>query len=418
MKVLVISAAFPPMHAGEATNAMYLCQHLADRKLDVHVLTSQPNSGINDPRLTIHPIMRNWSWSEVPRFRSFLKRCSPDAVYLMYLGLMYHYHPMITYAATISKRIYPHVPFITRYESVFESAEPGTTSLLSRAFRKWVVVNWAGTQEVVYNSGTLLRDSDRVIVMCGLHRAVMLQELPSVASKTVLIPPPPNIHMCTDEVAARHRGRQMLGVKPDDFVIAFMGYVYPKKGVETLLRAFQAVCRQRHNVRLLIIGGKIGLAVPDRSSYVERMSQLSKELEVDEKITWTGEFKWDAEDASLYLNAADACVLPFNEGVHFNNSSFSAVAAHGLPIITTRGLELDQPIIHNENVLLCPPKDVEALAEAITRLLDNPDLCKHLRAGAKALAREWLSWNRAIDRTVDTLCVKPPGKPTHVSGTK
>jgi hypothetical protein len=41
MKVLIISAAFPPMQAGEADHALHLCQHLAARGLDTHVLTTK-----------------------------------------------------------------------------------------------------------------------------------------------------------------------------------------------------------------------------------------------------------------------------------------------------------------------------------------------------------------------------------------
>lgn len=48
MKVLVISAAYPPFYAGEATNALFLCRQLVDRKLDVHVLTSLENVGTGD----------------------------------------------------------------------------------------------------------------------------------------------------------------------------------------------------------------------------------------------------------------------------------------------------------------------------------------------------------------------------------
>ena len=47
---------------------------------------------------------------------------------------------------------------------------------------------------------------------------------------------------------------------------------------------------------------------------------------------------------TLYLCAADICVLPFNVGVRLNNSSFAAAAAHGLPIVTTRGEMLESAL--------------------------------------------------------------------------
>ena len=112
------------MHAGEASNAYFLAKRLADRKVEAHVLTTEGNTGGADSGITVHPIMRNWSWREMFRMRAFLRRCSPDAVLLMYLGKMYGYHPMITFAATISKHVLPQVPFVTRFENVFGEADP------------------------------------------------------------------------------------------------------------------------------------------------------------------------------------------------------------------------------------------------------------------------------------------------------
>ena len=61
MKVLVISAAYPPMHAGEATNTYHLCRQLAARDVEVHVLTSVGNIGTDDIGVTVHPLMQHWN---------------------------------------------------------------------------------------------------------------------------------------------------------------------------------------------------------------------------------------------------------------------------------------------------------------------------------------------------------------------
>jgi len=312
---------------------------------------------------------------------------------------------MITFAPIISKRLLPHVPFVTRFESALSAAAPGRTSLLSRAVRKGIV-QWAGVENVSYNFGTLLRDSDRIVVLCEGHRAILSKQLSGLMNKSVLSPPPPNMLICPENNgAAREYGRRALGVKGNDFVIAYLGYIYPRKGVETLLRAFQIVSRRRNNVRLVVIGGKIDMEFPNRPSYVQEMYQLSIDLRIDDKVTWAGEYKWDEYEASVYLHAADACVLPFDDGVQLNNSSFSSVAAHALPIITTQGEMLEAPFVDRENVFLCPPRNPRAVADAITLLMDNPDLCRRLRTGARNLAQEWFSWEKAIDCTMATFGV-------------
>ncbi len=230
MRILVISAAYPPMHAGEATNAYHLCTHLADRGLEVHVLTSSANSNSDDPRIHVHAVMNEWSWSEMFRMRSFLRRCAPDAVYLMYIGLMYKRHPMITFAPTIFRKLFPHVPFVTRFESAFVGADPSRTSLPSRLFRRAMVL-WAGGSDVAYGSGTLLRDSTHVIALCERHRAMLIEEWPSVIEKVLLIPPPPNLRIVPNQDGmARSQGRAKLGLTGTDFVIVFFGYLYRTKG--------------------------------------------------------------------------------------------------------------------------------------------------------------------------------------------
>ncbi len=414
MKVLVISAAFPPMRLGEATNALHLCQHLADRKLDVHVLTSHSNTAVDDRRIRIHPIMCHWSWSELPRFRRILKRCSPDAVLLMYIGLMYDYHPMITFAPSISKDLLPGIPFVTRFENAFASSDPSRTSLLARGFRKGFVLRWVGVDSVDYGYGTLLRDSDHIVVLCRRHLLALSEHFPGMTSKTILIPPPPNMLIVPeDNGKPRQRGREMLKVSPEEFLVAYLGYMYPNKGVETLLQAFRIVANQRRNARLVLIGGRIDPKITievkgwnDASCYFSQMQQLAKQLGIEGRTAWTGAYASDSVEPSLYLYATDACVLPFDQGVQLNNSSFSCAAAHGLPIVTTRGEILDQPFIHNENVLLCPPKNPTAVADAIISLIDNPELHSRLRRGARTLAKECFSWETAIDHTIAAFHVK------------
>jgi glycosyltransferase involved in cell wall biosynthesis len=58
------------------------------------------------------------------------------------------------------------------------------------------------------------------------------------------------------------------------------------------------------------------------------------------------------------------------------------------------------PFTAQENVLLCPPKDPKALAAAIDSLISRPELRQRLRTGALELAHEWLSWDKAVKRTI------------------
>jgi glycosyltransferase involved in cell wall biosynthesis len=346
--------------------------------------------------------MRTWSWLETFRFARFVRQCAPDAVLLVYLDAIYNYHPMITFAPTLLRRLMPRVPFVTRYESPDGGASP-KTCLSARLGRK-VVAAALGGRHISYSAGTLLRDSDRVIVLCEGHHELLAQEWPQIRTKTVVIPPPPNIVVSAEGPAnGRSRGRALLGVGPEEFVVAFFGYVYPKKGIETLLEAFRMLSDDGCKARLVFIGGTLDVDSDVSGRYWEEMQQLSRSLGIADRTLWTGAFRSDKEEGSLYLRAADVCVLPLLNGVQLNNSSFSAMAAHGMPIVTTQGPATDRAFVDGENVLFFEAKNAGALAERLKFLRDSAPARERLSGGVGMLARTWLSWDTAIERTLATL---------------
>lgn len=402
MRVLLISGAFPPMRAGEATHAFHLAKHLAGHKgMEVQVLTSQENTGGRDSSFQVHSIMQQWSWSELPRLIKFLKNCSPDAILLMHIDFVYHDHPMITFAPTITKTLFPSVPFVTQFENPI-GIPPKPFPLGPRLLRKGFE-QWAGKKDVEYRFGTLLRDSRHLIVLSKRHWVALTELFPAAQNKMVLIPPPPIIPIYPEQNGTlRQRGRDLLGAERHDFLIIYFGYIYPNKGVETLLKAFQIVSHQMSNVRLILAGGILDREYADRPYYAQELRELPKQLGIEDRVTWTGELPWDSDRVSLYFHASDVCVLPFDTGVQLNNSSFAAAAIHGIPVITTQSTMSESVFIHQHNVMLCPPKSPEAMAEALKMVIDQPDLREQLRRGALQLAQEWFSWDKAIERTLAT----------------
>ena len=111
----------------------------------------------------------------------------------------------------------------------------------------------------------------------------------------------------------------------------------------------------------------------------------------------TIEFDANSDEGSAFLRATDICVFPFDNGVQLNNSSLSAALAHGMPIVSTRGRYLESPFIDGRNLLLCPPKSPNAMAEAMLRLANDAALRATLSAGASELATEWFAWERTLE---------------------
>ena len=406
MRVALISAMFPPLTWAEATHAFLLTSHLANSGIKVGVVRMKGGITPRHPGVETLHIIRGWSWAELPQLLMKLRSWSPDAILLLYSFSDYGRLPMITYLPTVTRSFLPRTRFVTFFQNAdgiydwfgeVEQDRPLRARLLGRA-----VMYWAGSSRVDAMFGTLLRDSHRLVLVSDRHREALMSRDDSVAKRTVVVPIPPLIFVSPIWPRGEHDlRRERLGLQPADFVIVFFGYIYPAKGVETLIRAIGLLATRRQNVKVLLVGGNV--ATPDRPAFLEEMQDLTRQLAIDEKVVWTGDFPWDSLRGSEYLRAADLCVLPFDKGVSSHNSSLAAAMVHGLPVITTRGETLEDVFVDGENVVLCPPKSPEETAKAIETAMDSAELRQKLSTGSLNLAQKRFSWTLAVDQTVAAL---------------
>ena len=415
MKVLIVSP-FPPDPAPEANHALHLSTHLAQSGHAVHILCKKGSLAASQQGLVVHPVINDWSWEDLPRVAKCLRGCRPDVVLLIYLGWTYKHHPMITFLPTICKIALPGIPCVTQFENVDIGFPPRSFS--TQVLRKGLEL-WAGRKNVHRLFGTLLRDSARIIALSGPHRTRLVNHDPEVEEKSVVVPPPPLIRVSQDPPAsARKQARDAIGAAENEFVLICWGYIYPGKGIETLLQAFRIVCRRNTTMRLILVGGSLDFPTHPIScrDYFQLVRQLPETLGIAERVIWTGHFNWDSDIGSRYLYAGDACILPFDYGVTLNNSSLAAASTHGLPVIGTQlPVGQEEVLEHGRNIYLCKPRDPEVLAEAIELISENPEIRERLRVGILGLARDWHRWDTATKRLVGALesAVSSGGVSTH-----
>jgi polysaccharide biosynthesis protein PslF len=383
------------MRAPETGHALFLCEHLARAGVEIHILTTKGN-GFNGPPpsgVIVHSLMDHWGWKQLIKLLHFIRSNRFDTILLIYIDWIYQWHPMITFLPTFARRLCRAKSVVTQLEN--ESGLSGmrsnerVPSRLMRALIAWLV----GWKDVHPSYGTLLRDSTRIIALSARHLDAFVMAYPDVRAKAEIIPAPSFIRIPNEDAgSARRRGREVLGLQEHEIAIIYYGYLYPLKGVETLIAAFG---RLPANTRLLMVGG-----IAD-DGYARSLRELSNKAGRADDVLWMG--YCDDDKVHLYLCTADICVLPFNVGVRLNNSSFAAAAARSLPIVTTRGEMLEAPFIDGENVRLCPPKNPAAMAEAINELINSPALCSRLRFGVQRLMEQCFAADRIISSTLRLL---------------
>jgi glycosyltransferase involved in cell wall biosynthesis len=147
--------------------------------------------------------------------------------------------------------------------------------------------------------------------------------------------------------------------------------------VDGALRAFALVRERAPGARLIVAADG-----PERSA----LERLARELGPS-GIEFTG---WVAPERvpALYASA-DVMVVTSDERDNVPMSILEAFAA-GLPVVSTASAGIPELVRDGETGLLAPPGDHRAIAAAILRLLDDPELAGRL---ARA-AREWLARHR------------------------
>jgi len=164
-----------------------------------------------------------------------------------------------------------------------------------------------------------------------------------------------------------------LALPRDAPLAVYVGRLHQAKGLRHLAAAFKKIVARRSNARLWLVGHG-----PDRGALIDRVH----DLDLRGRIVLPGVF----DDVEELLHAADVFVLPSHEE-GMSISLLEAMAA-GVPVVTT-DIPGNRPLVTDgQHGLLVPPGDVPALAEAIARVLDEPETATRLAAAARRRVEE------------------------------
>jgi glycosyltransferase involved in cell wall biosynthesis len=170
----------------------------------------------------------------------------------------------------------------------------------------------------------------------------------------------------------------------NDPFILYAGNIKPHKNLERLIEAFHRMRRgPLEHIKLLIIGDEI-------SKYATLRRTVHR-LKLHKHVRFFG-FVPDKTLASLYRLASVFVFPSLYEG--FGLPPLEAMAA-GTPVITSNVSSL--PEVVGEAAILIDPYDLDAIADAMRRVLTDEALRLDLRTRGLARVKEF-SWDRSISR--------------------
>lgn len=219
-----------------------------------------------------------------------------------------------------------------------------------------------------------------------------------------------------DSVGVRRR----LGLGAAEVVVGFSGTFGLWHGIPTLARVIPQVIAAQPNVRWLLIGDGplrplVDQALAEAQQHGATHAEYAAET-ADETADGTGGWRVAQvgmvphRDMPSYLAACDILVSPHGkqaDGAEFFGSptKLYEYMAMGRAIVASEAGQIGEVLCDGQSALLVPPDDVEALREAIVRLVDDADLRQRLGRAAREAAEARHTWRQNAERVLK--CLEP-----------
>jgi len=335
----MVTGTWPPLKCGVGDNVRRLCDALARLGMKLEVITSTGAARTAPRGIRVHPIVRGWTVRAMGAVAGRIAAADCDLVHLQYPTVAYGKRLGINWLPVLLRRRLSRLPVVTQLHEF---------ALFGRAGQ------WRLAPNILL--------ARRVCVTSGVERDTVVRRYPSVRGRIRVIPIGTSIGV-TGTAAAGRRLLRRFGVGPGEQSLVYFGWAGPGKGLPILLDAMGRLRGAKVPVRLVAVAA----LVPSRDALHARLAAQTRSLGIGDAVRWTGYLP--ARDVSSLLLAARACVLPFDDGLKLNRSSFIAPLEHGVPVVTTHGP--GEREVAGAAVTFCDP-DGASVARAVRAVLARP----------------------------------------------
>ena len=155
--------------------------------------------------------------------------------------------------------------------------------------------------------------------------------------------------------------RRQLRLRDDELVLGVVGDIIPRQGQLYLFRALESIIQRVPNLKLVLLG-----RFHREEPYVRRLRTMQIQQQLWRRVKWLG-LRDNVQD---FMAAFDLCVVPSVEEP-LGLVALEALAA-GTPVVASEVGGLPEIIEPGRHGLLVPPRDPQALAEAVIELAGDP----------------------------------------------
>ena len=231
------------------------------------------------------------------------------------------------------------------------------------------------------------RQADTVIATCS-DEAFELIPLGIPSTRISVVPCGVDTALFTPDGPAEAKTRP--------FRIMSVGRLVPRKGVGSTISALaRLVATGRDDIELVIVGGSRGADEIHDDPDVQRLLAHARREGVEHLVTFRGQLS--RTELPPVLRSADVVVCaPWYEP--FGIVPLEAMAT-GIPVVAASVGGLIDSVVHGGTGIHVPPRDSQAIADAVGTLLADPELLAELGAAGVSRVRSRYTWPKVAADT-------------------
>jgi glycosyltransferase involved in cell wall biosynthesis len=187
----------------------------------------------------------------------------------------------------------------------------------------------------------------------------------------------------------KRKAKEELGLNPEDIAILFVGRLYARKGLFTLIESMPAVVRRFRNAKFVISG-------KGQSNEMKKLVAHAEKLGIRDNIIFTGYFP-DKKLPKLY-QAADI----FAFSTFYENLPFAVLEAMstGLPVVTTYAGGIPEMIDNGKNGFLVQPFNAKELSDRVLYFLEHLAEAAEMGFLARKIILERFDWRFIVKKVL------------------
>jgi len=228
-----------------------------------------------------------------------------------------------------------------------------------------------------------------VFAISNYIRGSVINTCPISENDVHIVPPGISLDEFDPDLYDKNAVRKYLGISENTILVGMVGRMSPGKGHEEFLKAAKKIVSESEmDFGFLVVGG----ASYGEKEYELQIKNLAHDLELDSVVQLLGFRK----DVPRLMSVIDILAFPSHEE-SFGITLTEAMAMN-LPVVATGNAGVLDIVLDNETGILVPPKDHQALADGIMKLVHDASMRKRFGEAGRKRVEEVFSIQAIVEK--------------------